>query len=60
MFLDLKGAFCRSVLQFIYRLPTAPEELFDLMSTIIVPDAVLPALRAAVEGRADLRRQRRR
>ena len=45
LFLDLKDAFYRVVLQFEYRLPTAPEELLDLMNTIEYPDFVLPSLR---------------
>ena len=50
LFLDLKDAFYRVVLQFIYRLPTAPDELLDLMYTIDYPDFVLRALTAALQG----------
>ena len=50
LLLDLKDAFYRVVLQFIYRLPTTPDELLDLMNTIQVPDAFLPAIQAAMNG----------
>ena len=50
LFLDLKGAFYRVALQFIYRLPTTLGELLDLMNAIHFPDAVLPALQAAMDG----------
>ena len=47
---DFKDAFYRVVLQFVYRVPATPEGLLDLVAAISMPDAVLPALRAAVEG----------
>ena len=49
-FLDLKDAFYKVALQFICRLPTAPEELLDLVGAIKFPDAFLPALQAAMSG----------
>ena len=50
MFIDLKDAFYRVVLQFAYKLPTTPEELNDLLHDISIPEALLPALEAAMEG----------
>ena len=50
LFLGLKDAFYRVVLQFVYRRPTTPDELLDLMNTIQFPDAFLPALQAAMNG----------
>ena len=38
------------MLQIIYRLPAAPDELLDLMNAMQYPDVLLPALQAAVDG----------
>ena len=38
------------MLQFIYRLPTTPDELLDLMNAIEYPDALRPSLQAANNG----------
>ena len=45
-----KVACYRVVLESVYRLPATPEELLDLMNSVTVPGAVLPALQAAMEG----------
>eukprot|EP00959_Pyramimonas_sp_CCMP1952_P246900 5160115-Pyramimonas_sp.AAC.1 len=48
--LDLKGAFYRVLLQFAFQLPRAPEELYDLLRDINIPEPSLPALQMAMEG----------
>ena len=50
LFLDLKDTFGKGVLQFIGRLPSAPEGLSDLFHDLSIPPALLPAFEAFVEG----------
>ena len=50
MFIDLKDAFYRVVLQFAYDLPTTPEELSDLFNELKIPEAIYPAVEEAMRG----------
>ena len=49
-FLDLKDAIYTVVLQFIYNLPTTPDELNDIFHELKIPEIRLPALEAATQG----------
>ena len=42
--MDLKDAFYRIVLEFVYQLQTTTQELDDLLHEITIPNAFLPAL----------------